>query len=227
MSNPKQHFTIAFADDNAICRSTFLQKVREIEGCRVLFTADSGAGCLEELKGCPVPQLPDIIFMDLEMPHLNGIQAIAIAHSLYPSIHFIVLTVFDDDDKVFDAIKAGAIGYLLKHESATAIATAMQQVMDGGAPMSPGIARKALHLLSRSTMDTIEATNSSGIPAIITAREKEVLQQLIKGWDAKRIGVALGISTLTARKHINNIYSKLHTRSKAEVISLVHQHKWM
>ncbi|UCJ04779.1 response regulator transcription factor [Chitinophaga pendula] len=227
MRHSNEHLIIAFADDNAICISTFLQKVREIKGCSVLFTANSGAQCLEELKGCPLQQLPDIIFVDLEMPQLSGIQVIAIARTLYPSIQFIVLTVFEDDDKVFDAIKAGAVGYLLKHESAAAIAAAMKQVMEGGAPMSPGIARKALQLLSRSTIDTVESTNSAGIPAIITAREREVLQHLIKGWDAKRIGVALGISTLTARKHINNIYSKLHIRSKAEVISLVHQHKWI
>lgn len=114
-----------------------MQKVRQIDGCRILFTADSGDECLEELKGCPVHQLPDIIFMDLEMPRLNGIQAIAIAHSAYPSIHFIVLTVFDDDDKVFDAIKAGAIGYLLKHESATAIQQPYNSHTTGNGRRSP------------------------------------------------------------------------------------------
>ncbi|MBS1654408.1 MAG: response regulator transcription factor, partial [Bacteroidetes bacterium] len=109
---------IALAEDNPVNRNTFLQKINQLKGFEVVFTAENGNDCLDQLKGIPESRLPKIIFMDIEMPEMNGIQAIEIAHSLYPQIHFLVLTVFDDDEKIFEAIKAGASGYLLKHESA-------------------------------------------------------------------------------------------------------------
>lgn len=91
--------------------------------------------------------------MDLEMPHMNGIETISLAKSLYPEIHFVVLTVFDDDEKIFEAIKAGASGYLLKHEPAAVLQEAVMNVLEfGGAPMSPAIARKALQLMSKASL---------------------------------------------------------------------------
>jgi DNA-binding NarL/FixJ family response regulator len=101
------------------------------------------------IKGLPHQSLPQVIFMDLEMPEMDGIEAISIAKSLYPEIYFIVLTVFDDDEKIFEAIKAGASGYLLKHEPARSCRMLLSMWLEsGGAPMSPAIARKTLKLLS-------------------------------------------------------------------------------
>ncbi len=218
---------IALAEDNAINRNTFLQKINLLEGYSLLFVAKNGNECLEELKGLPLHLLPQIIFMDLEMPELDGIQTITIAKSLYPQIHFIVLTIFDDDEKIFDAIKAGASGYLLKHESASILEDAMVNVLEyQGAPMSPAIARKALQLLSRTTAD-FESKAESSLPPAITEREREILQQMVNGWDAKRIASALGLSVLTVRKHIANIYEKLHVNSKAQIISLAHRNNWV
>ncbi|MBX2920775.1 MAG: response regulator transcription factor [Chitinophagaceae bacterium] len=219
--------TIALAEDNAINRNTFLQKINQLQGYKLAFAAKNGNECLEELKGLPLHLLPHIIFMDIEMPELDGIQTIALAKSLYPQIHFIVLTVFDDDEKIFDAIKAGASGYLLKHENAAALQDAMDNILKyQGAPMSPAIARKALQLLSRSNSGT-EAKTETNLPPAITEREKEILQQMVNGWDAKRIASALNLSVLTVRKHIANIYEKLHVNSKAQVISLAHKNNWV
>ena len=219
--------TIALAEDNAINRNTFLQKLGQLSGYKLVFMAKNGNECLEELKGLPNAQLPKIIFMDIEMPELDGIQTIAIAKSLYPQIHFIVLTVFDDDEKIFDAIKSGASGYLLKHESAIVLEEAMNNVLKfEGAPMSPSIARKALQLLSRSAKET-DTKPGTGMPTSITEREKEILQQMVNGWDAKRIASSLNISVLTVRKHIANVYEKLHVNSKAQVISLAHKNNWL
>src|SRR4029077_569437 len=106
------NFTIALAEDNPLNRNTFLQKIKACEHLSIVFVANNGNECLEQLKGLPHNKLPQIIFMDLEMPELDGIQTIGIAKSLYPQIHFIVLTVFDDDEKIFEAIRAGASGYL-------------------------------------------------------------------------------------------------------------------
>ncbi|MBS1748957.1 MAG: response regulator transcription factor, partial [Bacteroidetes bacterium] len=126
--------TIALVEDNIINRNTFLQKINQLKQYALSFVATNGNECLEELKGLPLPRHPQIIFMDLEMPELDGIQTIALAKGLYPQIHFIVLTVFDDDEKIFEAIKAGASGYLLKHENAAKLEEAMLSVIkDEGA----------------------------------------------------------------------------------------------
>lgn len=216
---------IALVEDNPINRKTFLQKLSTLRQYEILFSAEDGDVCLEELKGLPVTKLPHVIFMDLEMPHLNGIETIAIAKTLYPSIHFIVLTIFDDDDKIFEAIKSGASGYLLKHEDAATLHDAIINVLDqGGAPMSPAIARKALKLLSHSTKP--HQTDAAHLPGAITERETEILQYTVNGWDAKRTASVLNISTLTVRKHIANIYVKLHVQSKAQVIQMAHKNKW-
>ncbi len=160
------------------------------------------------------------------MPGLNGIQTIAAGKILYPQIHFIVLSAFDDDEKIFEAIKAGAAGYLLKYESANSLQDAIKNVLDfSGAPLSPGIARKALQLLSRSS---IEKSNKEIFlpPEILSEREKEILQHTVNGLDAKNIADILSISVFTVRKHIANIYEKLHVQSKAQIIKLAHSSKW-
>lgn len=217
---------IALAEDNPVNRKTFHQKMATLPQYEILFTAEDGAECLEELKGRPPHKLPQVIFMDIEMPHLNGVDAIAIAKALYPQIHFIVLTVFDDDEKLFEAIRAGASGYLLKHEPAAVLHDAITNVLEqGGAPMSPAIARKALQMLSHAPKPVAVAGDDS-LPEAITEREKEILQYTVNGWDAKRIASVLTISTLTVRKHIANIYTKLHVQSKAQVIQMAHKQGW-
>ena len=220
------NYRIAVTEDNAINRNVFLHKAKEMADTKLVFVAVEGNDCLEQLKGLPHNNLPQVIFMDLEMPKMDGIETIQIAKSLYPNIHFIVLTVFDDDDKIFEAIKAGASGYLLKHEPATILYEALINVIEtGGAPMSPAIARKTLKLLSGTATQAID--NKSNMPEFITEREKEILKHTINGWDAKRISSELNLSVLTVRKHIANIYEKLHVSSKAQIISLAHKNKWM
>jgi DNA-binding NarL/FixJ family response regulator len=219
-------FLVALAEDNNVNRNTFIQKIKMFPELQLVFLAHNGHECLEELKGLPHPALPQIIFMDLEMPEMDGIETIQIAKSLYPQIHFIVLTVFDDDEKIFEAIKAGASGYLLKHEPANVLKDAIINVMEfGGAPMSPAIARKTMNLLSKTTGETT-AVAAGTVPKVITEREHEILQHMVNGWDAKRTASALNLSVLTVRKHIANIYDKLHVNSKAQIISLAHQKKW-
>jgi DNA-binding NarL/FixJ family response regulator len=219
-------FTTALVEDNGVNRNTFIQKIKALQGIDLVFVAVNGNDCLEQLKGLPHSRQPQVIFMDLEMPGMDGIETIRMAKSLYGQIHFVVLTVFDDEEKLFEAIQAGASGYLLKHEPAPVLLEAMVNVLEfGGAPMSPAIARKALRLLSNS--GNIAAATPASLPESITEREKEILRYMINGWDAKRIGSELSISVLTIRKHIANIYGKLHVNSKAQVISLAHKNKWV
>jgi DNA-binding NarL/FixJ family response regulator len=219
------NYTVALAEDNAVNRATFLQKIGMLHDLDVVFVAVNGHDCLEQLKGLPQFKVPQVIFMDLEMPGLNGIETIRLAGAVYPQIHFIVLTVFDEEEKIFEAIKAGASGYLLKHEPPEVLQEAITNVMEhGGAPMSPAIARKALQLMRRSSVPEIQL--KQGVPEGITPREEEILEQMVNGWDAKRIATVLDISITTVRKHIANIYQKLHVQSKAEVISMAHHNRW-
>ena len=222
----KQHFRIALAEDNTVSRKSFLQKAQMIPEWEIVFTSVNGNDCMEKLSELGEDKLPQIVFMDIEMPGVNGCQTIAMAKALYPQVSFIALTVFDDDDKIFEAIKAGACGYLLKHEEHTVLKEAVMNVLEfGGAPMSPAIARKALHLLSRTP--EIAKQESVLLPDNITSREKEILQYTVSGWDAKRIAAKLFISVLTVRKHISNIYEKLHVQSKAEIINMAHKNHWI
>ena len=220
-------YTVALAEDNRVNKNTFMQKLQAYPALQLLFTADNGRDFLQQLQGLPHNKLPQVVFMDLEMPQMDGIEAIRIAKSQFPQLHFLVLTVFDDDENIFEAIKAGASGYLLKHEPASMLWESVVNVLEsGGAPMSPAIARKALQLLSRSATATAAAASGS-LPAAITDREKQVLQMTVNGWDAKRISAELDCSVLTVRKHIANIYDKLQVNSKAQVISLAHKNKWV
>lgn len=218
-------YAIALAEDNAVNRTSFIQKIKFTATLDLVFTAVNGNDCMQQLKGLPPAKLPRVIFMDLEMPEMDGISTIRLLHAVHPEIYFIVLTVFDDEDRIFEAIKAGASGYLLKHEPAETIYDAVAQVIEyGGAPMSPAIARKALQLMGRSILPGRES--AAALPAAITAREKEILEMMITGRDAKRISSDLDISITTVRKHIANIYEKLHVQSRAEVMRMAHQNKW-
>ncbi len=220
---------IGLVDDKAVNRNTIAEKINQFEDLNFCFTAVNGNDCLEQLKGLPLDKMPQVIFMDLEMPEMDGVQTINIARALYPEIYFIVLTVFDDDDKIFEAIKAGAHGYLLKDESAITLHNAITNVMEhGGAPMSAAIARKSLEMLGKATLSTERKTAEPHLlDALLTEREKEILLLTVNGLDAKRIAAKLDISALTIRKHIANVYQKLHVNSKAQIISLAHKNNWV
>jgi DNA-binding NarL/FixJ family response regulator len=221
---------IALVDDKAVNRQSFINKLQLFSDLENVITAVNGDDFLSQLKNIPQQKMPQVAFIDLEMPVMDGIQTIGITKALYPEIHCIVLTVFDDDAKIFEAIKAGAAGYLLKDENKISIYDAIQNVLEyGGAPMSPGIARKAFDLLHK-------AQNISSLPEhvsdeteknILSERENEILHYTINGWDAKRISSVLNISVHTVRKHIANIYEKLHVTSKAQIIQLAYKNNWI
>ena len=226
MSKPVR---IGLVDDKAVNRSSVADKIKQFEDLNFCFMAVNGHDCLEQLKGLPPEKMPQVIFMDLQMPEMDGVQTINLARAMYPEIYFIVLTVFDDDDKIFEAIKAGAQGYLLKDESAIALHNAITNVLEnGGAPMSAAIARKAFDMLGKAQLQTADkAPEKHPFDTLLTEREKEILLQTINGLDAKRIASLLDISVLTIRKHIANIYQKLHVNSKAQIISLAHKNNWV
>ncbi|MBS1589973.1 MAG: response regulator transcription factor [Bacteroidetes bacterium] len=224
--NNETKIRIALVEDQLVNRNTFIRKCTAMNSCELVLLATDGHDCLRQLKTIPESLLPQVLFVDLEMPGMNGIETIATAHKLYPFLRFLVLTVFDDDAKIFDAIKIGAEGYLLKHETASVLEDAVHNLLEfGGAPMSPPIARKALQMLHRSGIGAAEDEQHTP-PTALSEREVEVLELMVSGLDAKAICIHLDLSVHTVRKHIANIYNKLHVRSKAQIISLAHLQGW-
>jgi len=213
---------VGLVDDNRLNRNTLAGKIKEFDDIQLVLTAISGDDCLEQIKNQRLENLPQVIFMDLEMPGMDGIQTTRILRSFYPDIFILILTIFDDSEKIFEAIQAGAHGYMLKDETSSGLHQAIKSVIEmGGAPMSPGIARKALQLLSQSPAKFLEKLpEEHWMDSLLTEREKEVLSLTVKGYDAKRIAEILSISFLTVRKHIANVYQKLHVRSRSQLIAL-------
>ncbi|MEO7047279.1 MAG: response regulator transcription factor, partial [Ferruginibacter sp.] len=145
--------SIAIVDDSSQNRILLADQINLSDEISVCFTAKNGIDFLEQMKNTPAKMQPDIVLMDIEMPQMKGTEAVKYAKQLYPDVKFLMLTAFDDDDKIFEAIKNGASGYLLKDEKTSIIIDHIQQLKEiGGAPMSPIIARKALSLLSRSNL---------------------------------------------------------------------------
>ncbi len=220
--------SIAIVDDKPINRQTVKDKLIDQIGILIVFEAKNGLDFLEKLKLASIK--PDVVLMDLEMPEMNGIEAISIATAAYPSIKFIVLTVFEENDKIFEANKAGASGYLLKEDSAIHIVDAINSVYEhNGIPMSPSIARKTLELLKNIPVKPItenkELTNTNS--AGLSEREIEILKEMVSGKNYKAIGEKLFISPLTVRKHASHIYEKLHVNNRTQAINIAQKQKWI
>jgi DNA-binding NarL/FixJ family response regulator len=220
---------VALVDDNRVNLNTFARKIQGSDDLELVFMVTDGNDCLERLKELPASKCPQVLFVDIEMPVLDGIEVIRLAKVLCPEIFCIVLTVFDDEDKLFEAIRAGASGYLLKDDNAISLRNAITIALeDGGAPMSPPIARKALELLCNSTRnEALSGKKENALDNLLSEREKEILQCTIKGLTPKQIADTLFISIFTVRKHIAHIYEKLHVNNNIQIMSLAYKNKWV
>ncbi len=216
-------YKIAVVDDKSQNRLSLSEKINYSGEVEILFMARNGKDFLDQLKALPHNKHPQLVLMDIDMPEMNGIEAVRNCHNIYPDIKYIMLTVFDDDDKLFDAIQAGADGYLLKEERVDTIVNAIKEVIEKqGAPMSPSIARKALNLLTNNKKEQGDISQT-----VLSDREMEILKALVKGLDYKKIADELFISPYTVRTHITNIYEKLHVRSKIQAVNLAIKNKWV
>ena len=213
---------VAIVDDKITNRRIAADKLSRHPVFTILFEAADGEDFLEQMKQRDEEQYPHIVLMDIEMPNVNGITAIATASSLYPGIRFVVLTIFDDEEKIFNAIKAGACGYLLKEESGAVIADMLTNLWENGSgPISPSIAYKILQMV-QAPQATAAAKKDSIEIFQLSEREKQILEMLSQGFEYKDIGNRLFISANTVKKHCINIYQKLHVNSRAQALRIAY-----
>lgn len=159
----------------------------------------------------------DLVVMDIDMPGIGGVEGVKRIKNSNPDVKVVMHTMFDDDNRIFDSICAGADGYLLKNTSPLQLVNALQEVMNGGAPMSPFVAQKVFQHFRQTTPDS-EQFN-------LTAREKEILELLVKGNSYKMIADKSTVTIDTVKKHLQNIYHKLHVNCGTEAVAKALQHK--
>jgi DNA-binding NarL/FixJ family response regulator len=170
-------------------------------------------GTAEEALNVLPTVLPDIVIMDINLPDMNGIDCINAVKEECPHTQFMMFTVYENDEKVFDALQAGASGYLLKSASPVQIVEAIRELHKGGSPMSPNIARKLVNIFREQKKNTSSE--------LLGRRENEILKLLAQGLLYKEIAAKLGITTGTVRQHIHSIYEKLHVQNRTEALNKV------
>lgn len=202
---------VAIVDDNTFLQKAVQDKLTFFDEVEIKFKANDGLDLLSKLEK---NHNLDLILMDIEMPKMNGIEATEAVKNKYPQIKIIMLTVFDNDENIFNSIKAGADGYFLKEVNPEELFNGIQETLNGGAAMTPSIAMKTLKLLREPIV--FENTNKEEYN--LTLREIEVLEQLSKGLKYNAIAENLFLSVGTIRKHVENIYAKLQVHNKLEAI---------
>jgi DNA-binding NarL/FixJ family response regulator len=200
--------SIAIVEDLDVVRNGLKDFISLSTDFIVVGTFKTGEEALEQL-----PEIkPDIVIMDISLPGMNGIECIRQVKDKSPTTQFMMFTVYENDEKVFEALKAGASGYLLKNTGLLQIAESIKELHEGGSPMSANIARKMVNLFR----DTDKKTPFLDL---LSAREKEILQLLAKGLLYKEIAEQLHITSGTVRIHIHKIYEKLHVQNRTEAIN--------
>ena len=203
---------IALAEDNIFSRKALEEKLSAYQDIAIINTAVNG---IEMLAFLAENDVLDLILMDIEMPVLNGIETTEKIKQQYPHIKIVMITIYDDDDYIFNAIKAGADSYILKDTKADKIYEAISDTLNGGAVMSPSIALKTLQFL-KNTGSPKPYNNIDKIT--LSERETEILEQLSKGSSNKIIAESLSISPFTVKRHIENIYQKLQAHNRIDLL---------
>jgi DNA-binding NarL/FixJ family response regulator len=204
---------IAIVEDNAQIRGTLAQLIADARGYTCVCACETAEKALRL-----VPRhAPEVVIMDIQLPDLSGIECTARLKRILPETQVMIFTVYEDNDQIFQALEAGASGYLLKRTTPAEILEAITDIKDGGAPMSSEVARKVVQSFRKT-----EPTKAAEL-AQLSRREEEILALLTQGYVAKEIAGKLSISYDTVRSHLKHIYEKLHVRSRTEaVIKVMH-----
>src|SRR5579862_1826653 len=206
----EKNIRVAIFEDNYLLRDSYYQLINGSPGFTCIGAFDSAADLIFKINHSK----PEVVLMDIDMPGINGIEAVNIIKKNFPSIHIIMQTVFEDDDKIFKAIKSGAEGYILKKTPPSKILEAISEVYTGGAPMTPSVAAKTLQLFRSGLKPLPDNTEAQ-----LNARQKEILECIQNGMSYKLIAEKLFISIDTVRYHVKNIYEILQIHSRFELMS--------
>jgi len=198
---------VAIVEDHEDLRESWAELINESPGFRCVGAFATGEEALEAMPALA----PEVVLMDINLPGMSGIECARRLKDLLPDVQVLILTVYEDHEKIFSALQAGASGYLLKRTPPEKILDAIREVKLGGAPMTSEVARKVVQSFRRAS-PTADAT------ARLTPREEEILRLLAQGFVAKEIASQLGISYFTAQTHLKKIYEKLHVHSRTEAV---------
>lgn len=201
---------VAIYEDNVGLREVLVSVIKNTEGFEL---AGEFGNCLDIIENTKAFQ-PQVILMDIDMPWKSGIEGTREVKKAFPEIEIIMNTVFDDDNRIFEALKAGATGYILKKNSLSYLVNSIKEVAEGGAPISPSIARKVLDMSFKNKDTSSSAFN-------LTERELEVLNFLAKGLSYKMVAEEIHLSIDTVRSYVKRIYEKLHVHSVTEAVHKV------
>lgn len=203
----KAHKTIAIVEDDPILRSTLAEILASSPRWRLTGSFATGEEAMAALLGQP----PEVVLMDIQLPGISGIECTAQLKSAYQTTLVLIVTVYDNNDRVFKALAAGASGYLLKRDAPEKLLESLDDLLAGGSPMSGAIARKVVSYFQNSGPAPVTEQN-------LSPREKQILELLVEGLIDKEIGHELGISRETVRTHLGKIYHKLQVRSRTEAV---------
>jgi len=199
---------VALVEDDAWVRENLAREINKAEGFTCVGSYPTAEAALEAIPNQP----PDVVMLDINLPGMDGIECLRQLRARCPTLNFLMLTVYEESEKIFQSLRAGANGYLLKRSSTAEVLDALQQVHEGGAPMSSAIARRVVKYFSQGAESASELTQ-------LSPREREVLEQLARGAAYKEIAEKLGLGLETIRMNVKHIYSKLHVHSRGEAVS--------
>lgn len=201
---------ISIVEDNHDIRNALEQIIEMTDGFELVCSCESGEDALLNL---PI-FLPKIVLMDIHLGGVNGIEVVRQLKQTHPEMLFMMCTVYEEDEKIFEALKAGANGYIIKKTTPSKLLDAIKELNNGGAPMSSQIARKVV-----SAFRSKPSVVAEGLVEILTKRELEILEMLSSGLVYKEIADKLNISSETVRKHVYNVYHKLHVSNRVEAVN--------
>lgn len=218
MRSTERTIRVGLVEDDPSLREEFKALINSTPGLTCVLDASSAEAALLPLE--PL-QVPEVVLMDIGLPGISGIECIRELKRTYPSIQIMMLTVFEDHERIFQSLEAGASGYLLKHTPPSKLIEAIVDLQKGGSPISAPIARKLVETFQRPFNSVARAQTNEHLSAL-SPREAQILNLLAKGHLYKEIADELKLSVETIRTHLHNIYEKLHVRSRTEAVMKVY-----
>jgi DNA-binding NarL/FixJ family response regulator len=203
----KAHIQVAIVDDDEGIRATLATLIRRAPALRLAGDYPDAETALKEIPNHP----PDVVLMDINLPGMNGVECVRQLKTVLPNAQFLMLTVYEDSDSLFNSLKAGASGYMLKRTASARLIEAIQDVHAGGSPMTPQLARRVVQFFAKPAGEELPLSR-------LTPGEKEFLDQLAKGYAYKEIADRMNISIDTVRSYVRTVYEKLHVHSRTEAV---------